>query len=222
MKKEIVGLIPVKGESDRVPQKNIRHFSGTNLLKLKLEQLKDAEGFSSIIVSSEDERILKIASENGYETHVRDPDYSTSEVPMSEVYSYIGNSISGDHIAWINVTNPLVTSAAYTEALKQYDSMSDSFDCLLSAYEIRSNIFWKNQPLNFKAYPWPRSQDLDPAIILSFAISLRKREDLIKQATLVGSNPNFYLLDQIMSWDIDSEEDFELCELIHQHKISDN
>ena len=38
-------------------------------------------------------------------THLRDKYFSTSKVPMSEVYSYIASEIEGDYIAWINVTN---------------------------------------------------------------------------------------------------------------------
>jgi len=188
------------------------------LLELKLKQLTSAEGFSSIIVSSENRNVLEIAKQNGYETHEREPYYSTSHVPMSDVYSYIASEISGEHNAWINVTNPLVTASIYTDALNRYDAMSAHFDCLLSAYEIRSNIFWEKTPLNFQPCPWPRSQELTPAIALSFAISIRKREDLINQATLVGDNPYFYILDPLMSWDIDSKEDFELCELIYTKK----
>ena len=35
--KEIVGLVPVKGSSDRIPRKNLRKFSNTSLYELKLK-----------------------------------------------------------------------------------------------------------------------------------------------------------------------------------------
>ena len=37
---DITGIIPVKANSERVKRKNIRKFGDTNLLKLKLSQLK--------------------------------------------------------------------------------------------------------------------------------------------------------------------------------------
>ena len=52
MKGTIVGLVTVKGSSDRVKQKNLRSFCNTSLLELKLNQLKDVKGFNDIIVSS--------------------------------------------------------------------------------------------------------------------------------------------------------------------------
>ena len=49
--KEIVAVIPVKGQSDRIESKNLRPFSDTNLYELKLSQLKKVTGFKEIIIS---------------------------------------------------------------------------------------------------------------------------------------------------------------------------
>jgi len=118
-KKNIVALIPVKGNSERVKGKNIRPFGDTTLLELKLKQLKEVDGFADLIVSSEDESILETAKKYDFSIHKRDPKYSTSHVPMSEVYSYIASEINGDDIAWINVTNPLADSQIYLNAIKE-------------------------------------------------------------------------------------------------------
>ena len=64
VKKDIVALIPVKGNSERVKKKNLRKFGNSNLLKLKIRQIKKAKCFSKIIVSSEDKKVLKIAQQN--------------------------------------------------------------------------------------------------------------------------------------------------------------
>ena len=133
MKGNIVGLIPVKGQSERVIRKNIRSFHNTTLLELKLEQLSNATGFENIIVSSEDQKITRIAKDKGFDIHIRDPKYSTSDVPMSDVYTYIASEISGDNIAWINVTNPLAGSYIYDRAVEIYSKTYKKFDSLLSA-----------------------------------------------------------------------------------------
>ena len=82
---------------------------------LKLNQLKKTKNFKYIVVSSEDKRILDKAKKKGFQTHLRDPYYSTSNVPMSEVYSYLG-SVTAEYVAWINVTNPLAGSKIYDDA----------------------------------------------------------------------------------------------------------
>ena len=153
MKGSIVGLIPVKGSSERVPNKNLREFNGQSLLEVKLNQLSKAKGFERIIVSSESEKVLNIAIANGFDIHKRDPKYSTSHIPMSDVYSYIASEIEGDNIAWINATNPLAEAEIYTKAAQTYHEMSNNYDCLLSAINVQENFFYNGVPVNFKPNP---------------------------------------------------------------------
>jgi CMP-N-acetylneuraminic acid synthetase len=221
MKKERTALIPVKGSSERIKNKNTRPFCGTSLYELKLEQLKKVRGFSNIIVSSENEKILNIAREKGFNVHVRDPKYSTSYVPMSSVYSYIASEIKGEHIAWINVTNPLADAENYEKAIKEYNKMNSAYDCLLSVYEVKDNIFYNGKPVNFKPYPWPRSQDLKGLCAMSFVINILKREDMVRWGSCVGKNPYFFYLDKVISTDVDFKEDFDFCEVVYKQRYED-
>ena len=185
MKKiEVVGIVPVKANSERVKKKNLRKFGNTNLFELKLKQLKKTKNFKEIIVSSEDKKILNFAKKKGFSTHLRDPYYSTSTVPMSEVYSYIGSSVKSDHVAWINVTNPLAESKIYDKAVELYKKNLKKYDCLLSAIEVKENFFFKKKPLNFPRSPWPRSQDLEPLISLPFVINILKKKRSCKLGIL--------------------------------------
>lgn len=221
MSKDIVGLIPIKGSSERVPHKNLRDFCGKSLFELKLEQLSTVNGFKKIIVSSESNEVINIARSNGFEVHERDPKYSTSEVPMSDVYSFIASEIEGDHIAWINATNPLAESHLYQKAIETYQNLNSSYDCLLSAVEVQENIFYNNKPVNFKPYPWPRSQDLKGLCSLTFVINILKRVDMIEWGSCVGNSPYFYYMNKLDSWDIDTQEDFDFCEMIYSKRCSE-
>jgi len=216
MLKEVVGLIPVKGNSERVTKKNLRQFHNTTLFELKLEQLKKTHNFKNIIVSSEDDEVLKTAEQYGYGIHSRDPYYSTSDVPMSEVYSYIASEIEGEHIAWINLTNPLAEAPIYDKAVEIFSTLSADHDCLLSAVELKEYVFYKNKPVNFAPYPWPKSQDLAGLISLTFVINILKRQDMVRWGSCVGDAPYFYILDDVISTDIDYQHDFDFCEMMYQ------
>lgn len=221
-KGNIVGLIPVKGSSERVKKKNTRDFAGSSLLEVKLNQLKNSKGFKEIIVSSEDKNILKMSEKNGFNVHSRNPKYSTSDIPMSEVYSYIASEIKGDNIAWINATNPLADSSIYSKALELYQELDSSYDCLLSSINLQENVFYNGSPVNFSPYPWPRSQDLRGLVSLTFAINILKREDMISWGSCVGNSPFFYELNKLESWDIDDQTDFDFCEFVYKQKISNS
>ena len=45
MKIEVVGIVPVKANSERMKKKNLRRFANTNLYELKLKQLKKTKNF---------------------------------------------------------------------------------------------------------------------------------------------------------------------------------
>ena len=222
MSKEIIGLIPVKGSSERVPMKNLRKFSDSSLFELKLSQLSKARGFEKIIVSSEEDKILSIAEKKGFGVHERDSKYSTSDIPMSDVYSYIASEIDGENIAWINVTNPLADSDCYTNAVNAYRNMDVKYDCLLSVSEVQDYLFHEGHPVNFKPNPWPKSQDLSGVLEMTFVINILKRQDMVKWGSCVGSSPFFYHLSKVDSWDIDFQEDFDFCEMVHDKRHSIN
>jgi CMP-N-acetylneuraminic acid synthetase len=216
--KEIVAVVPVKGQSERVTAKNLRPFGDTNLYELKLKHLQQVRGFKAVYVSSESPEVLATAKRYGFETHVRDPQYSTSHVPMSEVYSYVASEVPGEHIAWINVTNPLTEAPAYEGAIQAYEKMGSDYDCLLSAYEVKDYLFYEGKPVGFKSNPWPRSQDLKGMVNISFAVNILKRKDMIEFGSCVGRHPYFYILNARDSMDIDFPEDFEIAEFLYKKR----
>ena len=215
-----VALIAVKGNSQRIRKKNTRSFHDTNLLELKLKQIISVKSLDKIYVSSENEEVLKIAQKFNVETHVRNPKYSTSKIPMSEVYSYLASECVGENIVWIPVTNPLAYTNVYEKAINIHKNMGANYDCLISVTEINDYIFYKKKPIGFTLNPWIRSQDLNDISALTFVVSILKREDMINNGSLLGGNPYFYYLDRITSWDIDFIEDFQFCEMIYKNNKS--
>lgn len=208
----LIAIIPVKGNSERVPKKNIRPFGDTSLLALKIGQIKKVKGIDEIVVSSEDESVLEYAANKGVSIHKRDPYYSTSSVPMSEVYSYLASEFKQDTVIWTQVTNPLANAQVYEEGIKKYLELDSNHDCVLSAIQVKEYLFYNEKPINFKPNPWPRSQDLKGICALNFVVNILKREDMVKWGSLVGEHPYFMMMDRVTSLDIDVMDDFELCE----------
>ena len=218
-KKNIVALVPLNGNSVRVKKKNLTKFADSNLFKIKLNHLKKTNCFKKIIISSEDKMILEYAKKNGFDTHLRNKYYSTSKVPMSEVYRNIASEIEGDYIAWINVTNPLCNEYVYESAIKKFNKISKKYDCFLSAVKNQQNFFYKKKPINFKRSPWPSSQDLEPLLTLPFAISILRRKDMVKWGSCVGKKPYFYNLNPLVATDIDDHYSFKIAELLYKNKL---
>lgn len=208
-----IALVAVKGDSERIPKKNIKPFSNTSLLELKLKQLIKSNSVDKIIVSSESSDALDIArSFNEVDIHQRDPRYSSNHIPMSEVYSYLASDMHCNYIMWVPVTNPLIQPDIYTNAMQKFLEQDHNFDCLLSCVKVNDYLLKNFKPLNFTRNPWQRSQDLKGIHALSFAVNILERDNMINWGSLVGKNPLFLELSREESTDIDYPDDFDYCE----------
>jgi CMP-N-acetylneuraminic acid synthetase len=105
----ITAVVPVRKGSQRVKNKNIRPFAGSNLLKIKLDILMSVGLFDEIVVSTDSIEMSNIASQAGVRVHKRDPYYASSECNNSEFFENIAKSIESDVIAYTPVTSPLVS-----------------------------------------------------------------------------------------------------------------
>ena len=210
-------LVAVRAGSQRVQNKNIRPFAGSSLLEIKLEQLKRVGIFDGIVVNSDDDHMLQIAHNMGCETVKRDAEYASSSVSMSEVYKNMAENIDTDHIAYINVTNPLLRDESIIKAVETYKNNIDKYDSLNSAHLIKEFLFKDNKPINYDLKNQPRSQDLPDISALNFAISIISRQAMMDCKNVVGNKPNIYIIDEVEATDIDNQIDFDFAEFMYMN-----
>lgn len=77
-----VCIIPARGGSKRVPRKNLLVVDGIPILNRTIKSALDAGIFSSIIVSTDDEEALNIASLNGVIAYRRPSALGADDVPV--------------------------------------------------------------------------------------------------------------------------------------------
>jgi CMP-N-acetylneuraminic acid synthetase len=215
---KVKALIAVRSGSERVVNKNLRPFAGSNLLELKIKQLKGITELDGIIVNSNDDRMLEIAANLGAETVKRDPQYATGSVSMSDVYKNMAENFNGDIVVYANVTNPLVKNESYSNAIRTFKEIRGKFDSLNSAHLIKEFMFLDNKPINYDLEHQPRSQDLPNIYALNFAFSILTKEDMIKYKNVIGRQPYMYELTEAEAVDIDTQFDFEIAEFLYRKK----
>ena len=155
-------LVAVRSGSVRVANKNIRPFADSTLLDIKLGQLKRIPMLDGIVVNSNDDTMLDIARSHGVETVKRDPYFASNEVSMSDVYKNMAENVDAEDIAYINVTNPLLTDETIIAAIEEYRKIREEgiYDSINSAHLIKEFLFKDNMPINYDLKCQPRSQDL--------------------------------------------------------------
>lgn len=215
---KIKAMVAVRSGSVRVQNKNIKPFAGSTLLDLKLQQLKRIPNLDGVIVNSNSDEMLAIADKYGCEPVKRDEYYASNSVSMSDVYKNMAENFSGDIVAYINVTNPLLKDETIVKAIEIYKKFmeSEEFDSLNSAHLIKEFMFKDNLPINYDLRHQPRSQDLPDIAALNFAISIISKEKMIECKNVVGYKPNIYVIDEVEATDIDNPIDFEFAEFVYK------
>jgi len=214
----IKALVAVRSGSQRVKNKNIRPFAGSTLLELKISQLKRISALDGIVVNSNDDGMLKIASNMGCETVKRDEYYASNVVSMSDVYQNMAENIDADTIAYINVTNPLLEDETIIKSIEMYYKQREIFDSLNSAHLIKEFLFKDNLPINYDLRHQPRSQDLPDIMALNFAVSILERKTMIENKNVVGLKPYLFCIDELEATDIDNEIDFVFSEFMYRKR----
>ena len=210
----IKALIAVRSGSERVQNKNMRSFAGKSLLEHKIIQLKQLNYLDGIVVNSNDNYMLDIASKMGCETVKRSDYYASSHCCMSDVYVNLAENFSADTIVYTNVTNPLVENETIEQAIDIYFKNQGVYSSVNTAHLIKEFLYLNGKPLNYCLTQQPRSQDLPDIYALNFAVSVISRVDMIKFKNVIA--PNHYLLaiPEQEALDIDSEFDFAVAEYI--------
>ena len=215
---KIKALVAVRSGSQRVVNKTIRPFAGSSLLEIKLNQLKRIPNIDGIVVNSNDDKMLEIASNMGCEVVKRDEYYASNQVSMSEVYRNMAENVNADVIAYINATNPLLNDRTIVQAIENYKKNISQYDSLNSAHLIKEFLFKENLPINYDLRHQPRSQDLPDISALNFAINIISREKMIECKNVVGYKPNIYIIDEVEATDIDNPIDFDFAEFVYKRK----
>jgi len=224
---KIKALIPVRGGSERVKNKNIRPFHNkSSLLEIKIRQLQDLKGIDSIVVNSEDPSMLSIASDMGCETVKRDPFFASSEITMSEVYKNMAQNIDCDYILYCNVTNPLVSKKSIQNIINKSNMLINSkvFKSINTCTFLKEFIWDYDNlvPINYNPLSQVRSQDLPNYVKLNFAVNLISKEAMINWRNIITNRPALYPLSQVESIDIDTMEDFEIAGVIYDSYLNPN
>lgn len=63
-----IAIIPARGGSKRIPEKNIRNFKGKPMIAWSIEAAIASKLFDHIVVSTDDQRISEVARQFGAET----------------------------------------------------------------------------------------------------------------------------------------------------------
>lgn len=221
-----IAIITARGGSKRIPHKNIKEFCGKPILAYSIEAALKSKAFDTVMVSTDDEEIARIAKEYGaevpfYRSEKTSGDFATTNDVLLEVIAeYEKRGEYFDMGCCIYPTAPFVTEGKILDALKKFEeSDADSLIPVVSfSYPPQRALIVENERLVFE-YPQyldARSQDLTPHYHDVGQFYLFRVENYKKNEKLMVGNILPYIVSEMEVQDIDNQTDWEIAELKYQ------
>jgi CMP-N-acetylneuraminic acid synthetase len=213
-------LLPMKGVSERVPNKNIRDFNGLPLFFHILRTLISIENIEKIIINTDSEIIKKLVA--GFDKvviHER-PDYLRgSLIPMNSIIGYDIEKSCDTNFIQTHSTNPLLKAETIQSAMHQFEALKESNDSVFSVSRIQARLYWEDgKPINHKLTELLRTQDLPSVFEENSNYFIFTANSFTENGnTRIGKTPLMLEVSKIEAIDIDEPEDFIIAEAIHKY-----
>lgn len=217
MTTRITALVPMRHESERVPGKNYRYLGGKPLYRHILDTLLDCPLIEEVAVDTDSPVIAEgISSELPRvrlierPAHLRAPD-----VPMNEVLLHDVSLTQADLYLQTHSTNPFLKTGTIERAISALLETRPQHDSLFSVTALHTRLWDEHgRPLNHDPAVLLRTQDLPPVYEENSNLYLFSPGTLQARCNRIGERPLLFEIDRNEAWDIDSELDFQIAELL--------
>ena len=217
----IVCIIPARGNSKEVIDKNIINFCGKPLIAWSIEQALASNHITSVYVSSDSDKILNVSIKYGAK-EIKRPDIlaqdeSSSEEALvhaiNEIERSDGNKI--DLVVFLQGTSPLRSLGDIDGAINLF--IKNNLDSLFSACDLKDLMVWKNvdsklTSINYDYKNRERRQDMQKQYGENGSIYLFKPKIIRESMNRLGGKIGTYVMDAWKIHEIDNKEDIGICE----------
>lgn len=223
--KKIVGMIPARMGSQRVPMKNLRLLAGKPLIAHATEAAAASKAFDEIYINSEAEIFEEISRMCGVR-YYRRPEHLASNKTINDefVLDFIQN-VPGDILIQILPTSPLITPEEIASFVSEM--AGGDYDTLVSVQSHRIACVHEGKPVNFNLLdPHRSSQEMTPVESYATALMGWTCLSFLGHIQTCGSayhgangKTGYFPLKGLSTIDVDTEDDFRLAEVAMAYKL---
>lgn len=219
----VLVVIPARGGSKGIPRKNLRSLAGRPLIGHAIETALASRYAPEVVVSSDDPEILSVAGKLGARPLPRDAALSGDATTLDEVVVAVHDQLAAeadrpfDVVVTLQPTSPLLSAATLDEAIDTL--LADlELETLLSARDA-THLSWTVRDGRFvPAYEARLNrQQLEPSYRETGGLILC-RPAVLRTGSRIGSRVSLITLSGGEAIDIDSREDWALCEWYLSHR----
>ena len=215
-------IIPARGGSKRVPNKNIFSLDGIPLIAHSIIYAqKNVTIIDAVFVSTDDEKIKEIAIQYGVKVIDRPNELAGDLEPTVSALKHcleIINNNEIENVILLQPTNPLRPESLLHEAFDIYKGKKcDSLFTVTRNYQKFGKIK-NNEYIPFNYEIGQRIQDLEPIYIENGLLYISKAEAILNDV-IITKNAFPYQVNHVFSnVDIDTQEDLDYAEFLNLNK----
>ena len=218
-KYDLVALLPMKANSERVKGKNFREFAGKPLFRWILDTLLSIESIDRIIINTDARHILEangLSETSRVMIRDRKPELRGDMVSMNKVLEDDIDNVNAVTYMMTHTTNPLISSDTLAKAIDAYnDGLAQGKDSLFTVNKFQTRFYHEDgSPVNHDPNNLLRTQDLDAWYEENSNLYIYSKESFKKTKSRIGINPILFETPPIESQDIDNKIDWRRAEIM--------
>ncbi len=220
-----IAIIPARGGSKRLPNKNILSLGGIPLIVHSiLYAQKNSAIIDDIYVSTNDEAIKNVALQYGAKVIDRPENLSGDLEPTVTALKHVLETLEFevDNVILLQPTNPLREENLLMDAFRIYQKQNCESLFTVSRNDQKLGKIANDTFVPFNYEIGQRSQDLEPLYFENGLLYISKAK-LILENMIISESAFPYKVDSIFGkLDIDLQDDFDYAEYLYHKLITHN
>ena len=215
---KISAVIPAKGNSDRLKDKNLLKVFDKSLTEMACEKFLKSKMIDDVYIDTDSEKIIDDISylfSKGLKLIKRPKELANNTITANDLIIYALHNIDKcDLIIQSFVTSPLIKIETIDNCIKKFVK-SKKHDAFLTV-EKTQEYFWsqKGEAINFDVNKLPNSVDLDVIYKETHALYGIYTKSLFLNKNRFGKNTMLIETSKLEGLDINDSEDFKILKAI--------
>lgn len=202
-----LAVIPARGGSKGIPNKNLRLLSGHPLVYYAIRNALESRSVTDVVVTTDSEHVRIIAEQMGATVHWRDAALCADDVTLDAViYDAVPKDVDWDYVVTMQPTSPTLLASTLDEAIDS--AVEQGCDTMISVVN-EPRLSWG---LDADGRPYPNYRERvnrqwlppDMAETGAFVIS---RASCVSPETRIGDTVAVYELPEEQGIDVDTFDD---------------
>ena len=223
-KKTIIGIIPARGGSKGIPNKNIMILGGKPLIAWTIEEAKKSKYFDRLILSSDSEQIIRVANRFGCETPFVRPtelaqDNTSGMAPVFHALDVLSEKY--DYVVLLQPTSPLRKREDIDECIERCIDLN--WPACITVTEAQKSPYWmyyledgddRMIPVIKMEKRIGSRQELPKMYMVNGAVYVANIEWLMKRKDFITDETHCFIMPAERSVDIDNDIDLKFADFL--------